>query len=74
MKCKRKLNRLGQECKKKLIEIHMSQKELAKRVGTTDKYLDLIFHNERAGTKYIFKIAEILNLNLADIEENHRYK
>lgn len=69
MKRKRELNLLGRECKKRLIEIQMSQKALAEKVGTTDKYLDLIFHGERSGAKYIYKIAEILGLNLEELEK-----
>lgn len=63
---KRELNLFGKECKKIMIELQMSQRTLAQKVGTTDKYLDLIFHGERSGTKYIYKIAEVLSL---DIEE-----
>ncbi|MDR3597686.1 XRE family transcriptional regulator [Clostridium sp.] len=57
---KREFSTFGIECKKRMLEMNISQKELAKIVGTTDKYLDLVFHGERAGTKYIGKIKEIL--------------
>lgn len=66
---KRELNLFGKECKKRMIELHISQRILAEKVGTTDKYLDLIFHGERSGAKYIYKIAEVLNLNLEELEK-----
>lgn len=66
---KRKLNLLGIECKKKMIEMHLSQKALAEKVGTTDKYLDLVFHGERSGIKYIYRIAEVLDLNVEELEK-----
>lgn len=66
---KRELNIFGKECKKKMIELQMSQKALAEVVGTTDKYLDLIFHGERSGLKYIYKIVEVLDINLEEIEK-----
>lgn len=66
---KRKLNLLGIECKKKMIEMRLSQKALAEKVGTTDKYLDLIFHGERSGNKYIYKIANILGLDIEKLEK-----
>lgn len=66
---KRQLSQLGKECKKLMIELQISQRQLAKEVGTTDKYLDLIFHGERSGKKYIYKIAEVLNLDIEELEK-----
>lgn len=66
---KREFSALGVICKKKMIEFGMSQKELALIVGTTDKYLDLIFHGERSGNKYIYKIANALELNIEELEK-----
>lgn len=66
---KRELSQLGKECKKMMIELQMSQRALAEKVGTTDKYLDLIFHGERSGKKYIYKIAKVLNLNIEELEK-----
>lgn len=69
MKKRRELNLLGVECKKRMIEKQISQKALAEKVGTTDKYLDLIFHGERSGNKYIYKIAEALDLDIEELEK-----
>lgn len=66
---KRELSQFGKACKKIMIEIQMSQRTLAQKVGTTDKYLDLIFHGERSGTKYIYKIAEVLALDIENFEK-----
>lgn len=66
---KRELSQLGKECKKLMIELQISQRTLAEKVGTTDKYLDLIFHGERSGNKYIYKIAEVLGLDIEKIQK-----
>ncbi|MCR3761819.1 helix-turn-helix transcriptional regulator [Clostridium felsineum] len=64
---KRALTPLGIACKKMMVEKSMSQTELAKRVGTSTKYLDLIFHGERTGKKYISRIVKELGINLESI-------
>lgn len=66
---KRELSQLGKECKKLMIELQISQRTLAEKVGTTDKYLDLIFHGERSGNKYIYKIAEVLGLDIEKLQK-----
>ena len=63
MRRKRKLTATGIEIKKKLIEIGKTQKQLAYEIGTSEVYLNLILHGERAGKKYINNIADILAIN-----------
>lgn len=71
---RREFNALGVICKKKMIELGMTQKELAQKIGTTDKYLDLIFHGERSGNKYIYKIAKVLHLNIEKLEKDTLFR
>lgn len=49
----------------RLIELEMTQVELAKALGTSKQYLHLILTGERSGEKYIEKIKEILKINEA---------
>jgi len=60
---KRKLTPFGLKVKNRLVDINMTQKELAKRLGTSDAYLSMILYGERAGTIYIESIKKILDLN-----------
>ncbi|PJI08441.1 MULTISPECIES: helix-turn-helix domain-containing protein [Clostridium] len=67
---KRCLTSLGIACKKRMVEKSISQTELAQKVGTSSKYLDLIFHGERAGKKYISRIVKELGINPDNINKN----
>lgn len=60
---KRKLTEFGKSVKKRLIEIDMTQVELAEILGTTKQYLTKVLTGERAGTKYKDRIEKILSLN-----------
>lgn len=60
---KRKLTPFGLKIKNRLVDMNMTQKELAKMLGTSDAYLSMILYGERAGTIYIESIKEILGLN-----------
>ena len=62
-KSKRKLTPFGVTVKKRLIDIGMTQAELAQKVGTTRMYLNLIFHGERSGEKYRDKIVKVLDIS-----------
>ncbi|URZ02915.1 helix-turn-helix domain-containing protein [Clostridium felsineum] len=64
MNKKRCLTPFAITCKKVMLEKGMSQTELAKKVGTSTKYLDLVFHGERAGKKYMVAIVKELNINI----------
>lgn len=52
----------GIEVKKKLIELKMTQRELAKLVGVNENYLTDILNGRRSGRKYKTKIIEILKI------------
>lgn len=67
---KRCLTPLGVACKKRMVEKNISQTELAQKVGTSTKYLDLIFHGERAGKKYISRIVRELDINPNNIDKS----
>lgn len=53
----------GIEIRKKLLELGMSQKELANQIGASENYIWHITHGRRKGTKYISQIIEILKLD-----------
>lgn len=60
---KRQLTAYGKTVKKKLVDMEMTQVELAEQIGTSKQYLGKIFYGERAGTMYLEKIDQILGLN-----------
>ncbi len=60
---KRKLTPFGIRVKNILIDLNMTQKELASRIGTSDVYLSMILYGERSGNKYIDDIKDILNID-----------
>lgn len=62
MSRKRELTAYGKEVKHKLIEMNMTQVELAEQVGTSKQYLGKILFDERAGTMYLEKIDQILQI------------
>ena len=59
---KRRLTPFGEKVKERLIDLNMTQKKLAEKVGTSDVYLSMILYGERSGGKYIEDIKEILNI------------
>ena len=59
---KRRLTPFGEKVKESLIELNMTQKKLAEKVGTSNVYLSMILYGERSGEKYIDAIKEILDL------------
>lgn len=59
---KARLTPFGKKVKKRLIDLGMTQVELAEKVGITDKYLYKILHGNRSGDKYIEKIRSILGM------------
>lgn len=60
---KRDLTPYGKEVKHKLIELNMTQVELAEEIGTSKQYLGKILFGERAGTMYLEKIAQVLQID-----------
>ncbi len=61
---KRKLTPFGEKVKERLIDLNMTQKKLAKKIGTSEVYLSLILYGERSGEKYIDAINEVLKFKL----------
>jgi len=59
----RKLTNFGMEVKKRLIEIDMTQVQLAEELGTSKVYLNLILYGERSGRKYVDNIINILGID-----------
>ena len=57
---RRELTAYGKKVKCQLIELNMTQVELAEMVGTSKQYLGKILFGERAGTMYLEKINMIL--------------
>lgn len=60
MSRKRELTNYGKQVKHKLIEMNMTQVELAERVGTSKQYLGKILFGERSGNMYVNRIDEVL--------------
>lgn len=60
---KRELTPYGKEVKHRLIELNKTQVELAEEIGTSKQYLGKILFGERAGTMYLDKIAQVLQLD-----------
>lgn len=52
----------GQEVKCRLIELNMTQVELAERVGTSKQYLGKILHGKRSWAMYIDSINKAIGL------------
>lgn len=59
---KRALTIQGEAINKRLIELNMTQRELAEIIGTSEVYLSMILRGERAGYKYIDKIVATLQI------------
>lgn len=66
---KRELTSFGIMVKKALVEKQKTQVWLAKQVGTTNQYLNLIFHGERSGDKYKEEIIRVLCLDQDMLEK-----
>jgi transcriptional regulator with XRE-family HTH domain len=55
--------------KKRLIDLDITQVELAKAVGTSKNYLSLILYGEWSGDKYLHGIIRELRLASEDVQE-----
>ncbi len=64
MSRKRELTPYGKEVKHKLIELNMTQVELAESIGTSKQYLGKILFGERSGSMYVDKINEVIGLGI----------
>lgn len=69
---KRKLTPIGVMVKKRLVEVGKTQVDLAREVGTTNKYLNLILYGERSGRKYLNRIAGVLGIDLKELKDKHK--
>ena len=58
-----KLTAFGRAVKKRLIDMDLTQVELAAMLGTNKQYIQKILCGERSGKKYIEQITRILNMN-----------
>ena len=65
MRTHRELTPMGKKISKRLIDLGMTQRELANRIGSTPQYLQKILHGERSGKKYLASIEEVLKISLA---------
>lgn len=61
-KSTRRLTPFGIAVKKILLERGMTQRELAKEIGTSGQYLNLVFHGERARSIYVDRIVQYLEM------------
>ncbi|HZH94161.1 MAG TPA: helix-turn-helix transcriptional regulator [Tissierellaceae bacterium] len=59
---KRNLTPFGYQVKQRLVQINLTQKKLAEKIGTSEVYLSMILYGERSGKKYIPKIIEALDM------------
>lgn len=59
---KRELTSYGKQIKHKLIEMNMTQVQLAETVGTSKQYLGKILFGERTGTMYLEHINQVLGI------------
>ncbi len=60
---KRKLTPFGLKVKNRLADLNMTQKELSRKLGTSDAYLSMILYGERSGNMCIEDIKNMLNIN-----------
>lgn len=58
----RPITPLGKEIKRRLLELEMSQDELARAVGTSPQYVNHIIYGERSGEKYMEEIRRVLGM------------
>lgn len=60
---KRRLTLFGEMVNECLVELNMTQKKLAEKVGTSEVYLSMILRGERSGKKYRERIIKVLNID-----------
>lgn len=61
----RKLTPFGRRVKKRLIDMGMTQVELASMLGTNRQYVNKILCGERSGKKYVGEISKLLKIENA---------
>ena len=60
-----RLTDFGRKVRKRLIDMDMTQVELAALLGCNKQYLHKILTGERSGRKYVGEISRILNIDMA---------
>lgn len=65
---KHRKSTVGKHIEKALIDRDMNQVQLAQAVGTTPQYLNYILHGRRSGEMYLKRIANILKLDVKELE------
>ncbi len=60
---RRRLTPFGKKVKERLLDLNMTQRKLAEKIGASDVYLSMIIYGERSGDMYIEEIKNILNLD-----------
>lgn len=63
MRKKRELTPYGKQVKHRLIELNMTQVELAEQIQTSKQYLGKILFGERSGQMYVPQINAILGIS-----------
>lgn len=63
MKEKKRLTACGIIIKKRMLELGMSNTELADKLGCNKSYVCRILYGERSGRKYMAQISEILDVD-----------
>lgn len=58
------VSQFGLEVRKRLLELNMTQRQLAAELKMNEHYLTDILNGRRSGKKYKSKIIEILNIDL----------
>lgn len=64
----------GIKVKKRLIELNMTQRQLAKHIGVNENYLTDILNGRRSGKKYIEPIAKSLGLDDEEKKQSNQIK
>lgn len=60
-----RLTDFGRKVRKRLIDMNMTQVELAALLGCNKQYLHKILTGERSGRKYVGEISRILKIDMA---------
>ncbi|UQZ83293.1 helix-turn-helix protein [Paenibacillus konkukensis] len=68
MRKKRELTPVGKVVKKRLIEVGITHRQLAQKIGTSEQYLNSILFGARSGRNYLPKIARVLDLDLESLK------
>jgi transcriptional regulator with XRE-family HTH domain len=71
---KRRLTPFGELVNKRLIELNMTQKRLAEKVGTSEVYLSMILRGERSGEKYMDNIIKVLNIEQEKMKNQRNFQ